>query len=136
MPKSDRDRWMELLSYIQALIYHERETTEQARLQEQIVESVETDEHRKELSMLKGSFADELITKGRRKGREAGRKEGLRSGELRGRKKTLLEQLELRFGKPSQEILKAIEAEKDEERIAQWSKKLIVADSVDDLGIV
>ena len=49
MPKAERRRWVEPLSYIMAFAYHVREPSEWPSLQETIETSVRTDEHRQEI---------------------------------------------------------------------------------------
>src|SRR5438105_14521492 len=58
MPKSERQRWLELLSYVVAMVYHEREEMEHADLQTRIEKSVQTDEHRREVKVMGKSMAD------------------------------------------------------------------------------
>ena len=49
MPRCERIRWLELLSYIHALVYHERDPLEHQNCREAIESSVRTDEHRQEV---------------------------------------------------------------------------------------
>jgi Putative transposase, YhgA-like len=68
MPARERLRWLELLSYIRALVYHDREPSEQDELREVIAGSVRTDEHRREVEDMFRSGADVLIEQGRQEG--------------------------------------------------------------------
>jgi hypothetical protein len=45
----DRDRWLKSVSYINALIYHEREEPEREPLRQKVLDSVATDAHRAEV---------------------------------------------------------------------------------------
>jgi hypothetical protein len=68
MPAEERMRWLELLSYIHALVYHMRNPPERPALQEVIEASVRTDEHRQEIFAMHRTIADELISKGKKEG--------------------------------------------------------------------
>ena len=59
-----RLRWLELLSYIHALVYHERNRSKYFVLQQQIEASVETDVQRGEVSAMGKTIADELLQQG------------------------------------------------------------------------
>jgi hypothetical protein len=75
LPQDDRLRWLELLSYIIALIYHERDPSEHGGLRETIETSVHTDEYRQEVSRMGRTIADELREEGLKRGRKEGKKE-------------------------------------------------------------
>jgi len=66
MATDERLRWLELLSYLLALVYHVRDPAERPGLQETIETSVAADEHRKELSNMGRTIADELKEEGAR----------------------------------------------------------------------
>ena len=61
-------RWLEFLSYIHMLVYHERERTEHRGLQEAIEASVQADPYRQEIQTMGQTIAEALQEKGRRKG--------------------------------------------------------------------
>ena len=94
----ERDRWLELLSYIAALIYNEREVPEREPLLEKVADAVKNDAHRKEVFDMGKTIAEDLIEKGRTEGwqeglqegrtegLQEGRTEGLQEGELRTRR--------------------------------------------------
>ena len=65
MPVRERQRWLELLSYTRALVYHDRESSEREGLRELITASVRTDERRREVETMFRSSADILLEQGR-----------------------------------------------------------------------
>src|SRR4051794_21885414 len=87
MPKREHLRWKDLLSYLNALVYHERNASEHAILQERIEQSVRSADHRKEVTAMGKTIAQAFEEKGR----------------LEKARKMLLMQLRLRFGKLSKE---------------------------------
>ena len=127
MPAAERFRWLELLSYIHALVYHERETREQSGLQTEIETSVATDEHRQEVFAMGKSYADDLMERGIKKGRK--------EGELGARKQVLLSLLGTRFGKVPPETAAVIEAAKNIEQLDHWLKRSVTADKLQEVGI-
>jgi len=68
MPQAERRRWLELLSYVMALVYHAREPSEWPNLQQAIEASVRTDEHRQEVFEMRRTIADQLKEEGPRSG--------------------------------------------------------------------
>src|SRR5262249_45996495 len=48
MSPEERLRWLELVSYLEAMVYHDRDESEHARLKEVVLTSVQTDERRQE----------------------------------------------------------------------------------------
>jgi hypothetical protein len=147
MPAAERLRWLELLSYSVALIYHTREPWEWPLLQETIEASVRTDQHRQELFDMGRTIAEELKEEGIRQGREAGREtgreegreEGLREGESRGRltagRQTLIRLLRKRFGEIPQEWIETVEATQDAATLDRWLDHVVTAETPDDVGI-
>ncbi|MBN2492667.1 MAG: Rpn family recombination-promoting nuclease/putative transposase, partial [Planctomycetes bacterium] len=57
MPAEERYRWLELLSYIHALVYHVRQPEERPGLWREIEASVATDPHREEVSDVRRTIA-------------------------------------------------------------------------------
>ncbi len=98
MPDAERRRWLELLSYIMALVYHVREPSERPSLQQTIEASVLTDEHRQEVFEMRRTIADEL-------------KEERRVS--RSSQQTLIRLLKRRFGKVPDEVTLAVRACRD-----------------------
>ena len=98
----DRQRWLELLSHIAALIYNEREEAEQEPLFEKVTDSVQNDAYRREVFDMGKTIAEGLI--------EKGRLEGLEQGEVRTQRRVLVQVLRKKFGKLPAALVKRIEA--------------------------
>jgi hypothetical protein len=116
----ERHRRMELLSYVEALVYHAREGREHSTLRECIDESLRDDEARLEVSMVRRSMAD------------IHREEGA----IAAGKRTLLEQIQLRWGPPPAETQHAIQTTNDPDQLAQWLRAFATARDLDAVGIV
>jgi ElaB/YqjD/DUF883 family membrane-anchored ribosome-binding protein len=127
MPAAERLRWLELLSYLHALVYHDRDPAEAARLQEVIEASVRTEQHRREVAAMGKSMADVL--------REEGRKEGKKQEAVRSRKETLLRLLRRRFGEPPTDVSAAVEACKSVSQLDDWLDRFATAAKLEDVGI-
>jgi hypothetical protein len=123
MPGQERLRWLELLSYIHALVYHVRNPSERLGLQEMIKASVRTDEHRREVNQMGKTIADVL--------KEEGRKEG----EVRALRRTLLQQLRNRFKKVPAKTAETIDATEDIRQLEVWLGRVVLVDSLADIGI-
>jgi hypothetical protein len=131
MPHEERLRWLELLSYIQALVYHERDPCEQQGLRETIEASVRVEEHRLEVSKMSRTIADALREEGLKKGLKKGRKEG----EIRGLRQALLRQIRKRFGEVSLEIVDTIEATEDINQLNTWLDQFVTARTLEQMKI-
>src|SRR5262249_21771013 len=131
MPRDERLRWLELLSYIQALVYHDREPSERQELRETIEASVQTEQHRLEVAKMGRSIADALREEGLKKGLKEGRKEG----EIRGRKQTLLRQLRNRFGELPPETVDTIKAAEDIKQLDAWLDRVVSARTLGQMKI-
>jgi hypothetical protein len=127
MAAPERLRWLELLSYIHALVYHERNRTERADLREQIEASVRTDSHRREVSAMGKTIAEDLMQKGRKQG---SKKEAVRS-----RRKILLELLRERFRDLPRETAATIESTTNLEKLDSWLRRFATAGSLEEVGI-
>jgi hypothetical protein len=112
MPAQERLRWLELLSYIRALVYHDREPSEQDELREVIAGSVRSDERRREVENMFRSGADVLIEKGRQE------------GAVRALQGSLVNLLRTKFGRLPRATEKVIRATQDQEQLDTW---LVVA---------
>jgi hypothetical protein len=115
MPAAQRLRWLELLSYIHALIYYQREPMEISPLQEVVEKSVLSDEHRREVVEMKTSYADEL--------------------KVQGHREALLLQLQARFPKVPQETTAIVENTQDLTQLKEWLKRILTAKSLKAVGI-
>jgi hypothetical protein len=120
MPQTQRLRWLELLSYIHALVYHERAPAERADLQNHIAQSVQTEQHRQEVNTMRRTIADELRDEGR----------------LTSRRETLLRLIRLRFKEPPADVIVTIEACADIAQLDAWIDGIVTARRLADLGIV
>ncbi len=127
MPAKERQRWLELLSYVLAMVYHERNPSEHEALQAEVEASVQTDRQRREVAAMGKTIADALMAKGRRQGRK--------EEAIRARQQTLLRQMELRFGTVPAEIVKAIEATRSVEILETWLERFVTAETLKELGI-
>jgi hypothetical protein len=120
MPDSARLRWLELLSYLQGLVYHQRKASEHEELEQVIESSVRTDEHRQEANMAWHTIAQAV--------RE---EEGLRL-----RKAILQEQIRERFDVLPANIEQVIAATQDLERLDAWLRRFATAKTLEDIGII
>jgi predicted transposase YdaD len=127
LPAKERQRWLELLSYLQALVYHDREETEHQGLRELIVTSVQTDEHRQEITNMVRSMADVMLEKGRQEGRQEGRREG--------QQEILLVLLRDHFGKVPKSVEQIIHTTADEAQLTEWIRRASRAKRLDEVGI-
>jgi len=116
----DRDRWLELVSYVLALVYHERAPGERPVLQEIIETSVGTDQYRKELTQMGKTIADEL------------KEEGARDAAISTRQQTLIRLVRRRFGEVPMGVLAAIEAMRDVQQLDHWLDQFVTAESLND----
>jgi len=127
MPAAERMRRQELLSYLHALVYHERETAEQPALLERIEAAAGTDQFRREL-MAMGQTGSEFH-------RAEGRKEGEKRGEIRARREALLEFLQGRFGEVPAPVNAKVKGTRDIEQLKTWSQRAATAETLADVGI-
>jgi hypothetical protein len=123
MPAAERLRWLELLSYLEAMVYHDREQSEHEGLREVILASVQTDEHRREVHAVIRSMADVV------------REEGRREGAVQALQKALLRQLRGRFGKLPKRVVQAVNATEDVARLDTWLDRILTAPTLDDVRI-
>jgi hypothetical protein len=114
---------MLLLSYIQALIYHDRSGAERDELREVIIASVRTDLRRKEVETMTRTIADEL------------REEGQLKGEVWSRQQILIRLLWLRFGRLSRALEQVIRDTDDLARLDTWLDGVATAQTLDEIGI-
>jgi hypothetical protein len=119
----ERLRRLELLCYVEALVYHSRETTEHNALRERIDAALKNDESRLEVNMVRRTLAD------------VHRDEGRREGEITVRKQTLLDLLRVRWGTVSAETEQAIAATQDAEKLAEWLRGVVTSKDLKSIGI-
>jgi hypothetical protein len=119
LPAGQRPRWQGLLSYLYALVYHERQPAEHAELQEHIVQTVRNERRRAEASEMKKTIADMF--------RE--------EGQLTSARQTLLRILRLRFGDLPVETTATIENCTEQDKIAAWIDSVLTARTLAQVGI-
>jgi hypothetical protein len=122
----DRHRWLELLSYIAALIYNEREEQEREPLIEKVADAVPNDAYRQEVFAMGKTIAEGLIEKGHQQGYQKGRQEE--------RVQMLVRLLKNRFGKIPAATLKRIEATEQAERLEAWFDQASSAKKLEDVA--
>jgi hypothetical protein len=123
MPAAERERWLLLLSYVQALVYHDRPEAEHEGLREMIVDSVGTDPRREEVETMTRTIADAL------------RDEGRQEGEVRSLQRTLVRQLRRRFGRLPRAVEQVIRGTDDVARLDAWLDEVVSAATLDEVGI-
>ncbi|HEV3024820.1 MAG TPA: hypothetical protein VGX76_20225 [Pirellulales bacterium] len=117
--KHDQDR----LSYIQAQVYHDREEPERDGLREMILNSVSTDECRREVETMFRSGADAL--------REEGRVEGAISALQDG----IVELVRTKFGRVPRATQRAIRATRDQDELRALLVRAGKAESIEEIGV-
>jgi hypothetical protein len=127
MPDTQRLRWLELLSYIHALVYHDRAPSEHQGLQQTIESSVKTDTHRQEVIEMRRTIADELRAEGFDRGRQ--------ESAIATRQQTLLRLLRRRFGEVPAAVEAVINATKDIPRLDAWLDQVVTALTLEAVGI-
>jgi hypothetical protein len=123
MAEAERDRWLLLLSYLTALVYHDRREPERESLRERIVESVQTDPRRREVEIMTRTIADALRDEGRKKER------------VQSRQELLLRLLRGKFGRLPRAVEQTIRATDIISRLDAWFDAGITAQALDDVGI-
>jgi Putative transposase, YhgA-like len=120
LPKVARLRWLELLSYIHALVYHVREDSEQLALIASVEATVANDEER-------------------RKYMAAQKRSGLTGFEAAGLehlKRSLLRSLALRFGIVPAEVSDRVGRANKLTTVNRWLERFATAKTLDDVGIL
>lgn len=120
---TDRDRWLSLLSYIQALIYNDRDGSEREELRELVAVSVKNDSRRSEVYNMGQTIAELL------------REEGRAEGAIRSLRQVLLLQLETRFGEVPEGIRNRIEHTDSVDQLNIWLKAFVRARKLSGVGI-
>jgi len=117
MPQTERLRWLDLLSYIHALVYHEREDA--PAMQQVIEDSVQTDPHRQEIKNMRKSYAEVLKEE----------------GALNSCREMLLRAIRLRVKDPPPEVIAAVQACEDVTQLDTWFDNALKARRLADVGI-
>jgi hypothetical protein len=127
MPEEERVRWLVLLSYVAAIIYHDRAPAEHEGLTHLVLSSVRTDDRRREVEAVIRTIADEL--------REEGMKQGLREGAVQSRQQDLMVVLRARFKRIPKAIERTINATDDSARLREWLERAATASAIGEVGI-
>jgi predicted transposase YdaD len=134
METEDRARWLDLLSFVGAMIYHERSEGEHVELHETIEDSVCWEESRREVAKMGRTMADVLIDRGRAEGRAEGRTEGQTEAAIETRQQTLIRLLRRRFGKIPAKVTRAINATTTTQQLDEWLDRFATASSLEEMG--
>jgi Putative transposase, YhgA-like len=126
-----RERWLELLSYLHALVYYNRANAEHVPIHQLMEESARSGLERKEIKTMVWTMADALKEEGRAEGEKKGREEG----RIEGRKDTLVEQLKERFGEIPEKVIQKIRRTKDARLVDTWIKRVLSAATLDEMQI-
>ena len=119
MPEQERARGEDLLSYIHAFVYHERDDCERIRLEDKIKAAAWNEDHQRELYRMGKTIAEAL--------RDEGRVETARS--------TLFRLLSKRFGEVPQDIADCIEETSDLDQLNAWVDRIVTAETLKDMRI-
>jgi hypothetical protein len=123
MQAGARLRWLDLLWYLQALVYHDRAPVEHQELDRVIQASLRTDEHRQELSMARRTIAEAL------------REEGEQREAIRSRQQLLIRALRGRFGEVPPTVERLIEGSRDISQLETWFDSAVKAKTLADVKI-
>jgi hypothetical protein len=123
LPARERQRWLELLSYIRAMVYPDRGRGEQEELREVIAASVRTDERRREVEAL-------FMT-----GYEATLEEGRQQGARSNAREVLLDLLRSKFGRVPRAVEKAIRTTEDLGQLKAWVVRAGMASTLEEASI-
>jgi hypothetical protein len=128
---TEAGRWRDLLSYLLALIYHDRGELERDQLRELIAMSVRSDDRRREVQAMGRTIAEALRDEGRAEGLAQGRAEEA----VHSRQQMLLRLLRIRFRKVPKKVEGVILATTDVTQLDGWVDQVLTAQTLDDLGI-
>jgi hypothetical protein len=121
LPPEQKGRRRDLLWYIHALVYHERERVEQPPLLDFIHKTVRATELRKEVTEMGQTIAESL------------REEGKREGKLEGKRETLERQLRTRFRTVPETIVTQIQNTEDLAQLDAWLGAVVKAKKMADI---
>jgi hypothetical protein len=123
----DRERWLELLSYIDAMLYYEREPVEQQPLREAVYDAVQNDQNRQEVYDMGKTMAEHLI--------EEGEKKGHQKGLLEGKRLYVVQALRMKFGKVPASLLRRIEATVNFDLLDKWFAQAMIATKLEEIDL-
>jgi hypothetical protein len=128
-------RWLELLSYLWALVYHERSAAESPPLQKTVEASLATQLPKREVNKMVKTYADVLREEGEKRGLKKGEKRGEKKGEILTLRRTLLELLEEKFQEVPVETQTIVNATTDPELLRLWVKRVVSAPTLEAIQI-
>jgi predicted transposase YdaD len=123
MLPEEKTRWLEFLSYIHALVYHERQESERATLHATVTDAVRDEDRRKEVSEMPRTIAEAL------------KEEGRREGSIGTLQDTLLRLMRQRFTKVPASVEKVIRATQQAEQLNTWLDRVLTAPTLKAMGI-
>ncbi len=127
MPDAERIRWVEFLSYIEALVYHARNEAEQPKRRDVVDRSIQTDRRRQEYTKMGRTIAEMYI--------DQGRAEGEQKGVLKYARATLLRLLRKRFKKVPRKLEARIAATTSMRELETWMHNFANAETLEEVGI-
>jgi hypothetical protein len=123
LAEGDRARWLELLSYPSALIYHEREKPEREPMRRIVEDAVQADRHRREVFDMGKTIAEAL------------KEEGAAREAVRSRQQILLRQLRVRFRRVPEGVVKRVENTTEVAQLVAWLDAFAKARKLADVPI-
>jgi len=135
MAETERERWLLFLSYIDAMVYHDRGAIEHKATREVILQAIRSDPRRREVEAMMQTMADVLREKGREEGREEGKEEGRLAEKLQSRQETLVRLLRLRFGRVPRGVKQIIHTTNDIACLEAWFDAAATVQTLADVGI-
>jgi predicted transposase YdaD len=121
LPSDQKGRWRDLLWYIHALVYHERERAEQPPLLDFIQKTVRATELQEEVTEMGKTIAESL------------REEGKLEGKLEGKRETLVRLLRTRFRNVPEKIVIQIQDTQDVAQLDTWLDAFASAKKLTDI---
>jgi hypothetical protein len=128
---SQRERWREFLSYVYALVYHERAEAETTQLHQTLEEVARAERLKREIRTMKQTYAEMLKAEGRKEGRKKGREEG----KLLAKRESLLRLLRVRFENVPAKVEQAVNQTTDLAELNAWFDRAANAETLADVGI-
>jgi hypothetical protein len=123
LAEGERVRWQDLLSYILAFVYHERQPPERSELQDLVEASVQTDDPRREVKAMRQTIAEAL------------KAEGKKEGKLEAHRTILMDQLRQRFGEVPPEVEVVVERTANLKQLKEWLGRVLSANDLAGIGI-
>jgi hypothetical protein len=127
-----RERWLELLSYLHALVYYNRADAEHVPIHELMEASARSGFEQREVKNMVRTMADALKDEGRAEGEKKGREEGREEG----RKASLILLLNKKFGDIPGKVIQKIHRVKDASLLDTWIERVLTADSLEEMQIL